>query len=207
MLYYVNDNVDHFPFYAFLNRTDPVYTSGTGKYWNEVLMQNYIKPRIKIDDANAFGVNNVWKLFTCPGFAAPVYAVSNIHYGYNQWHIGDCGRQGCPGAYDTTRTHNSAKVFQIKKPVRTILVADADKQDLTKPLGSAGSCLAGDARTIVNSKVHARHNMAANILRVDGHVDSPKALSSSVFSIYDDVLGQYTSLDNQWTRSGKNVVP
>ena len=72
MMIYVGDHDDSFPFYGFLNQVDTSMTNSTGKYWNEVLMQLYLRPGKNLGED--FEVT--WKAFKCPGFIATVNSVT-----------------------------------------------------------------------------------------------------------------------------------
>ena len=205
MMIYVGDHDDSFPFYGFLNQVDTSMTNSTGKYWNEVLMQLYLRPGKNLGED--FEVT--WKAFKCPGFIATVNSVTATHYGYNYWHLGDCGRQGCSGAYDSSRSHNTAKIGGLRTPSRTVMLADSGTSNAGELTPTSGSCLITDQNSWVN-RVDARHdNKYANVVRADGHVDSVRPAPGETFPVYTAAggLGSYSDKDNQWTRSGRNVAP
>ncbi|MCM8773098.1 MAG: DUF1559 domain-containing protein [Candidatus Omnitrophica bacterium] len=116
-------------------------------------------------------------------YSIPGWDYRYISYGYNISFIG--GSSGVGGSL-----YQPAKLSQIKKPSKTILLADSLAVYYTGgPSGTVSSYDAGYFTLYPSAKnagvtgvPHARHSRVVNVLWCDGHVSSHNAPSRQIYS-------------------------
>jgi prepilin-type processing-associated H-X9-DG protein len=188
MLMYVNDYDEYFP--------RCVYGWGTGahaEHWHTILMKlgYFGKTKRGASEMTNF-LRSEWRVFVCPSapnlkttgtYGIPGWDWRYISYGYNYYYIG--GSAGVGG-----NLYQPAKLSQIKRPSRTILVTDSIAITATNGVPTsynAGYFLISPSPCYneTSGHPHARHNKVVNVLWVDGHVEGrvapPPAPNSSLW--------------------------
>jgi len=166
MLMYVNDYNEYFPVCA--------YGWGTGAYdahWHAMLI------KLGYYGTKSFS-RSAWKIYTCPSapnlhttglYEIPGWDWRYISYGYNYYYIG--GSTGVGGS-----SYQPAKLSQIKRPSKTILVTDSIAVTATGGVPTSYNAgyfaiLPSPCYSETSGHPHARHNKVVNVLWVDGHVE------------------------------------
>ena len=179
MMMYVNDYDEYFPrcFYGW----------GTGAYdvhWHAMLIKlgYFGKSKRGIFEMTTYSRSD-WKVFTCPSapnlrlkptdtYGIPGWDWQFISYGYNYFFIG--GSIGITN--DPDKKYQPAKLSQIKRPSKTILVTDSVYVSASNGVPTSyntGHFLIAAAPWYNGGggHPHARHNKVVNVLWCDGHVE------------------------------------
>ncbi len=199
MMMYVNDYDEYFPRF--------LYGWGTGanaEHWHTILMKlgYYGKSKKGASEMTDF-LRSEWRVYVCPSapnlrttgtYGIPGWDWRYISYGYNYYYIG--GSYSIPNVDD----YQPAKISQIRRPSKTILVTDSI--DVTASGGvptthNAGYFIVSPSPAYNGSTghPHARHNKAVNVLWVDGHVNAriapPADPSHSLWYMHYDLDTAY----------------
>jgi len=179
IMMYVNDYNEYFPPY---NNTASNWTWGQNLYGN-----NYIR------DAKVFACPSMRGTAATTQFLKAFMTGANsqyVHYGYNWLHIGSSYHYGASGS--GAPYYPPAKLSQIKKPDRTLLLVDS----YLNYNPTYGYYCVYDSSS--GQSPHIRHGNGVVILWVDGHVTYFKMIGTNPWAAGN--LGDRTMQNNVWTR-------
>jgi prepilin-type N-terminal cleavage/methylation domain-containing protein/prepilin-type processing-associated H-X9-DG protein len=139
-------------------------------------------------------------VFACPAMKGPDSNLLTdwrwVHYGYNYENIGGTYRSGGVSAAAV-----SAKDSQIKKPSKTILLAEAYYS--SAPGRGRGWFTVYDGGWLSSTGLYgfldARHPRSINLLWIDGHASSENVNCSSDSATYSSTSNPYLSPPLSWT--------
>ncbi len=176
---YLNDYNEYFPPYNVTNVATYDWTWAQNIY-------NYVR-NPNLFACPTFLATTLEKRFLKSFFTNPYSQY--VHYGYNWLHIGSSYWYGNSSVVPY---YPPAKLSQIKRPDRTLLIVDAYLNNNPR----YGYYLVYDSSS--PQSPHARHADGFNILWVDGHVTHFKMTGTDPWSAAN--LRNRTMSDNVWTR-------